>query len=70
MTDDTRQCNGGPHGKAWCGKPATCVPRDESGLEWFACDLHTEGCGTPDRPGTRCLSTSEWRQAALGLVQN
>lgn len=49
-----RECNGGPHAVAWCGKPATvvCTERESScppdvaallgpgahPLEWFACD--------------------------------
>ncbi len=69
MLDDTRKCNGGQRGP-WCGKDAVVVPRDESGLEWFACEAHTDGCGTPSRPGTRCLSISAWRNVELGVPQN
>jgi len=39
-----RRCNGGPHGKGWCGKPATVVCTDHP-LQWYACDdpQHREG---------------------------
>lgn len=40
-----RKCNGGPSGP-WCGKVATCVCAARDGLQWFACDAHTEGAAT------------------------
>jgi hypothetical protein len=47
-TRPNRQCNGGPHGKAWCGKPATVVCTATDGLQWYACDelAHQERAAT------------------------
>jgi hypothetical protein len=43
-----RNCNGGPHGKAWCGELATVVCTAEDGMQWYACDDrdHQEGAKT------------------------
>lgn len=47
-----RPCNGGPHGTAWCGKPATVVCTERTinrlPLQWYACDelAHQEGANT------------------------
>ena len=44
--DPSRRCSGGPPGP-WCGKPATHVARDASGLEWFTCgEGHAHGAVT------------------------
>lgn len=37
-----RPCTGGPRGE-FCGQPSIVVARDQAGLEWFSCPLHTEG---------------------------
>ena len=53
-----RNCNGGPNGHKFCGRPASHVARDESGLEWFCCVDHTEGAG--QRLDTRLLTMAAW----------
>ena len=56
-----RFCNGGPHGKAWCGKPATVVcsanPEEHHSLAWYACAEHTEGAKT--------MPIEEWFNAIM-----
>lgn len=46
MSEERRVCSGGPHGEAWCGAWATVVCTAPDGLQWFACELHTEGSVT------------------------
>lgn len=41
-----RFCNGGPNGHSWCGLPGEFICTDQFGLQWFACQYHTEGART------------------------
>jgi hypothetical protein len=59
-----RNCNGGPHGAAWCGAPATVVCTERAGfpfpMQWYACDdpAHQEGGSTE--------SIAEWFERIRG----